>query len=532
MLQADTITIDRLFPSAPSRVEVVPRRKKKVAIVALYALENSGVRHITSILKHHGWAAHLLFFKQWYNNRVPNPTEREIELLCELVVREQYDVIGLSFGSPYWLIAREVTERIRAVKSDALIVWGGLHVTLSPETCMPYADVLCVGEGEYPFMELMERLERGEDYYDVPNLWIHKGDEVIKNEVQPLHNSLDELPFRDLGGEDKYFIDYDKVTMHDPELDNREFRVHASRGCPYRCAYCYNSSLAEVYPTGNYQRLRSVGDVIEEIKHARGIMKNMTRVKFDDDTFVFPREWLEEFCERYPVEVGLPFYILLTPQAAKEGNLAMLKKAGLKHIQMGIQSASEDEAKEVFGRTSTNAEVTRFAKMNRRLKIQITYDLIVDDPLATSRDKETLYTFLMGLPGPYRLFLYSLTLFPRSAVASTFIDRGISTPLDVEGYATKSFRQFRVSLDYPRSKEDRFYLALIVLITKEFVPRSFIRACHDSEFFRENPDILLRLSQAANLVKMAQIAAEWGMRGELSLFKIREYGSLSRMITQ
>lgn len=532
MSTQDTIQIERLAANLPPRIEVTPKRTKRVAVVALYALENSGVRHITSILKQHGWQADLIFFKQWYNNRVPNPTDRELALLCEKIAREKYDVVGISFGSPYWHIAREITARLRAVHPNAMYLWGGLHVTLSPETCIPYADVICVGEGEYPMIELMERLEQGRTYYDVPNLWVHKGDDIVKNEVQPLHNGLDELPHRDLGGLDKFFIDYDKMVQHDPELDNREFRVHASRGCPYRCAYCYNSSLAEVYPSGNYQRLRSVDNVIDEIKKARAIMPHMGRVKFDDDTFVFPREWLEEFGEKYTREVGLPFYILLTPQAAKESNLALLKKAGLQHIQMGIQSASEDEAKEVFNRTSTNAEVLRFAKMNRRLKIQVTYDLIIDDPLATTRDKETLFKFLMGLPGPYRLFLYSLTLFPRSEVADTFINRGISTPLDIEGYSTKSFRQFRVSLDYPRSKEDRFYLALIVLITKEFVPRSFISAAHQSEFFRENPDVLLRLSQAANLVKMAQIAAEWGIRGELSLFKIREYGNIGRMITQ
>lgn len=515
-------------------VEVMPRRSLKVAIVALYALENSGVRHLTAMLKAQGWRADLIFFKQWFNNRVATPSEQELEILVELIAREGYDVVGLSFGSPYWMVAREVTERLRARHPRALYIWGGLHVTLAAEQCLPFADLLCVGEGEYPLTELLEALEVGRPYDKIGNLWGHYADGTsFRNPVRTLHNHLDALPHRDLGGDDKYFIDYDKLMRHDPELENREFRIHASRGCPYKCAYCYNSSLAEVFPgAGNYQRIRSVDNVIDEIQRARKIMHNMTRVKFDDDTFVFPQEWLQEFCEKYPKEVGLPFYILLTPQAAKENNLAALKKVGLQHIQMGIQSASEDEALEVFGRTSTNAEVMRFAKMNQRLKIQVTYDLIIDDPFASTRDKETLYRFLMTLPGPYRLFLYSLTLFPKSEVADTFIRRGLVSPVDVEGYATKSFRQFRVSLDYPRSKEDTFYLALIVLITKGFVPRAFIQAAHDSAFFRENPDVLLKISQAANLVKMAQIAAEWGLRGELSLFKIREYGSIARMITQ
>lgn len=533
MILASSSRPDALETTAPLQPSS-QKRTQKVAIVALYALENSGVRHLTAMLKAHGWQADLIFFKQWFNNRVANPSPDEFTLLEDLIVRGEYDVVGISFGSPYWQVAQEVTRRLRARHARALYVWGGLHVTLAAEQCIPYADVICVGEGEFPMLELLSALEEGASYTHIDNLWGHGPDgRIWKNPVRTLHNHLDALPFRDLGGKDKHFIDYDRVMKHDPELENRELRIHASRGCPYKCAYCYNSSLAEVFPgAGNYQRIRSVSNVIEEIQLARKVMHHLTRVKFDDDTFVFPQEWLDEFCERYPNEVGLPFYILLTPQAARENNLSMLKKAGLMHIQMGIQSASEDEAMEVFGRTSTNAEVMRFARMNQRLQIQVTYDLIIDDPFATARDKDTLFHFLMELPGPFRLFLYSLTLFPRSEVADTFIRRGMVTPLEIEGPATKSFRQFRVSLDYPRSKEDTFYLALIVLITKGFVPRSWIYGAHQSAFFRENPEILLRMSQAVNLVKMAQIALEWGARGELSLFKIREYGSLARMITQ
>ncbi len=511
-----------------------PRRKLKVAIVALYAVENSGVRHLSSMLKSHGWPVDLVFFKHWRNNRVEEPSERECDLLARKMAEGKYDVVGFSFGSPYWKIAIRVSGIVRKALPDALILWGGLHVTLVPEACLPHADVLCVGEGEFPMLDLMNALESGERIDGIPNLWGRRPDGTwFRNPVRPLHDSLDSLPFRDMGGKDKFIIDRDRIEQHDPELDNRELRIHASRGCPYRCAYCYNSSLAEVYgATGNYHRIRSVGNVLEEIREARKVMRNLTRIKFDDDTFLFPERWLEEFCRRYPREVGLPFFILLTPQAVRESTLIRLKKAGLSHVQIGIQTASEDEAVEVFGRTSSNDQVVRFARLNQRLGIDVTYDIIIDDPVATRRDKDTLFRFLMDLPGPFRLFLYSLTLFPRSGVSEDFIARGICTEEDIEGHATKSFRQFRVSLDYPRSKEDTFYLALFVLLTKRFVPRSFIWACHDSEFFRENPHLLLRISQAANLVQMARIALEWGLKGELSLFKIREYGSLSRMITQ
>ncbi len=509
-------------------------KKLKVVIVALYAVENSGVRHLSAILKKHGWPVDLVFFKHWRNNRVEEPTEVELALLADKLSSGGYDVVGFSFGSPYWSVARRLSKVVKRTLPNALLIWGGLHVTLVPDECLPYADLLCLGEGEFPLLDLLTALERGEPYDRIPNLWGRRADgSIFRNPVRPLIENLDALPFRDIGGPDKFIIDRDRMLQHDPELDNRELRIHASRGCPYRCAYCYNSSLANIYgATGNYHRLRTVGNVLEEIKVARRIMPNLTRVKFDDDTFIFPEPWIDEFCSRYPREVGLPFFILLTPQAVNETVLIRLKRAGLRHVQIGIQTASADEAAEVFGRSSSNEQVIRFAKLNQRLRLDVTYDIIIDDPLATTKDKDKLFQFLMSLPGPYRLFIYSLTLFPRSGVSEDFMSLGICTEDDIEGRATKSFRQFRVSLDYPRGKEDTFYLALFVLVTKPFVPRSWIWAFYRSEFFRENPHLLLRLSQVVNLAQMAKIALEWGLKGELSFFKIREYGSLSRMITQ
>ena len=59
-------------------------------MVGLYGIENSGVRHLTSMLKQRGgYRADLMFFKDWRHNRVEWPTEDEYGLLVDLIERDR-----------------------------------------------------------------------------------------------------------------------------------------------------------------------------------------------------------------------------------------------------------------------------------------------------------------------------------------------------------------------------------------------------------------------------------------------------------
>src|SRR6516165_4926841 len=77
-------------------------------------------------------------------------------------------------------------------------------------------------------------------------------------------------------------------------------------------------------------RRRSVDDLITEIKDVAQRYPVARFVRFADDVFVVNKEdeWLEEFAERYPKEVGLPFYCLIRCNALTENVARLLQKAG------------------------------------------------------------------------------------------------------------------------------------------------------------------------------------------------------------
>ncbi len=503
----------------------------RVALISLYGVENIGIRILASVLKRQGAQVRLYFFKKWMNNSVRMPTVRETELLTGSLRSFDPAVIGIGFGSPYAAIARRLTNEIRAAVSST-IVWGGVHPTVCPEDCIEHADAVCVGEGEYPLAELVAAVGEGRPFDDILNLWVRNGPCVKRNPVRPLVEDLDGLPYPDYGTTGKYFIDNGQCFEEEPLARSAELRVCASRGCPFNCSYCHTSALRAIYEgKGRYFRQHSVAYVIGSLAHAVRSLRPR-RIKFDDDTFISDPAWVKEFAQSYRAAVGIPFEALAHPFFLKPGPLEDLKAAGLVKLEVGIESASEKESRRVFNRVPCNDAVLAFSRMNKRLRIETGYDIIMDDPLAGFQDKKDTLFFLLTLERPFDITMFSLTAFPKTALAGLLLEKNLIAPDDIEGRACKSLRQYRVSFDRGRSDEDRFFISLISLTSKNFVPRALIRAFFKSGYLRRNPFLLECFSQAVNACKIMVIAWKTALRGEFTGMKFGEYSNLGKLLIQ
>ena len=71
---------------------------------------------------------------------------------------------------------------------------------------------------------------------------------------------------------------------------------------------------------------------------------------FCDDSFLAASsEEIEQFSEAYRDAVGVPFFVLATPETVTDDKLSCLVDAGLRHVEMGIQSGSPTTL-EAYGR--------------------------------------------------------------------------------------------------------------------------------------------------------------------------------------
>lgn len=338
------------------------------------------------------------------------PTSVEEELFVKQIIALDPKLVGISVLSPYVSVARRLTRLIKD-NSPALVVWGGIHPTISPETCIDEADIICVGEGEGAITDLATRLRDGKEYLHIENLWINNGGHVIRNPMRPLIQNLDSLPISSSGNDSFYFIDSDKITSSDPLLWNGYLWVQTSRGCPFACSYCVNSLLHPLFKNlGPYTRRRSVDSVISEIKKNKSEATDY--VYFFDETFGDDESWLDEFESRYKKEIGLPFAVEYHPKMVKPGMLKKLVNSGLHTIKIGIQAGSDHLRNHIFHRPGKNEDIVALANNIADYGVIIRYDLIMNNPYDTEASLKNTIDLLLQLPKPLSFNLYSLQYFP------------------------------------------------------------------------------------------------------------------------
>jgi len=507
-------------------------KKINIAIVSLYALENNGVRHVASSLREAGFNVVEIYFKDWVNNNFPWPSETEVQNLLQLLSDRKIDIIGFSVrASAFHRMAKYLTERVR----DHLgipILWGGMHPTFMPELAIEVADFISIGEVDHAVVEFFRRFEEGEDLSTCPSFWMRKDGVVHKNDLAPLVD-LNEIPFRDFHTQgDKYHIEGNSIKSGDPFITNPEYTLLASRGCPYwTCTFCSNTVTKPLYDgLGKNFRLRSVENIIQEMEYAMTLCQNIKVVRFDDEVFPIRKGWIEEFAEKWPKRVGIPFEVLVDPRMVSYDPLKKLKDAGLRAICMGIQ-ANDRVNYEHYHRPVPNSQIIECQKVFRQVGITANLQIIWDDPFSTEQDKDELFHMLMELERPFELYLFGLTIYPRTHLARTLLREGKITEKDIEGVNTHAFEQFRVDLNYPRPKADQRWLGLIVLLNKNFLSKEIIWKIYHSEYFKEHPEVLIYMAQTVNLVKMAGVFAQMTARGEMTPLLIKRWVNPRSLVT-
>jgi len=308
-----------------------------------------GVMSISAYLKRAGHQVDLLFKDEEKNNFFPKIKAYDPDLVAFSSMTGEH--------THYLEIATEVKKNL-----DVPILMGGPHTTFFPEVINHTSvDIICRGEGEEAAVELCDRLDGGQDYRDVRNLWVKQNGTIFKNDIGPGENNLDNYPIQDR----EIYYKYKYLR----EYPTKPFVT--ARGCPYQCSYCFNREYNQLYH-GKAKVLRrySVKRVIEEILQVKRHYP-LKRVLFNDDIFVLDKSWLEEFVPLYKREVGLPFACNFHINIANEELVRLLKEAGCYLACFGIESGDQELRKLILKRNTTDEQIYQTASLFRKHDIKM-----------------------------------------------------------------------------------------------------------------------------------------------------------------
>ncbi len=308
-----------------------------------------GIAYVAAALKKAGHRVELLTYD--------NPVERD--QLVEDVKRFQPNLAGFSVATNQYKYAREYSGWIKEDVGVPLVV-GGVHATLDPEKVMAHTlwDYLVVGEGEEAAVELADALEADRDPSAILNLWARKGDDVVRNEIRPLVENLDSLPYPD-----REIFDEEHLL----EGDRKVFSFLAGRGCPYACTYCFNTGFRRLYKgKGKWVRFRSPDNLLGEIRLL--VPQYSPRIlDFNDDIFTLDRDWTMTFLEGYRREFGFPFRCNVRVETVDRTVLEALKEAGCDAIRVGVEQGDEEFRRKVLKRNMTNEQIEQVFRWAREI---------------------------------------------------------------------------------------------------------------------------------------------------------------------
>ncbi|HHT9112404.1 MAG TPA: B12-binding domain-containing radical SAM protein [Candidatus Wunengus sp. YC65] len=286
------------------------------------------------------------------------------------------DLIAVSVLESTYPTALRLLRAIDGYKIP--IVVGGVFATFAPEIVISNKDVtmVCIAEGEVALIELCKRMATGEDYSNVENLWVKKGNEIIKNGLRSL-------------------VDINKQPMPDYSLFEKErfFRpmagkvyktvpIETERGCPYACTFCNSPSTAKLYRESqarSFFRKKKMQCIQQELRYL--IKKwDAEYIYFTADTFLaISNKEFDEFADIYS-EFKLPFWLQSRAETITEYRAKRLKEIGCHRISLGLEHGNNDFRKRVLKKQFDNDQIIKASKVLADVGIPLTVNNIIGFP--------------------------------------------------------------------------------------------------------------------------------------------------------
>jgi anaerobic magnesium-protoporphyrin IX monomethyl ester cyclase len=268
-------------------------------------------------------------------------TRANIQTLVDLVSEESPSFVGLSVVTgPSIIPSLQASMGIKD-RCDVPIVWGGLQPTLLPEltlakTCI---DLLAIGEGEETVVELARVLSqhgfKPDQLADISGIAWKENGQVVFTKARPYIRNLDDISAA------WHHLDIERYIRPEIYLASewgegweRATAINTSRGCPWRCGFCYNQAVNK-----RTFRAQSAARVIQDIENLKD-RYDISGIRFSEDHFFSDSRRALEIIRN----TGIPWSATIRVDDLTRGGESFVKELAENQcavLRCGVESGSQ-----------------------------------------------------------------------------------------------------------------------------------------------------------------------------------------------
>jgi ribosomal peptide maturation radical SAM protein 1 len=361
-----------------------------------------------------------LFAQHVFDNQLPSEDEFRRYLLsqyhnwdgCEAIFRvrrmigpfldhciestrwQDYAIVG--FGSMFEqnLASIALAKQIKQLDPHKTIVFGGANcegdMGLESLRCFKAIDFVCQGEADFSFPELVECLFAGRPIVDVPGVLYRVDGHSVRGRECETVKDLDCVALPNYSDYFKQIADHGL-----PFSICSEIQMETSRGCWWgakrQCRFCGLNAANIKY------RSKSKGRVLDELNHliqTYGTQYDIHLISMVDNVLDmnYFKDVLPEL-KRQAIGVDLFYEVKAN---LKQDEVRMLRDAGVKWIQPGIESLSPHVLK-LMAKGVTALQNIQLLKHCSRYGVYPTWNIIYGFPGETESDYQEMIDLILRI---------------------------------------------------------------------------------------------------------------------------------------
>jgi anaerobic magnesium-protoporphyrin IX monomethyl ester cyclase len=329
------------------------------------------------------------------------------------------DVLGMSCWTANRRGVAFAAEFMRRTHPATTIVVGGPHATPLAEELLqhtPSIDVVCVGESDVTFRELLDRKAAGASFMGLAGAVVREGTRTVRG---PKRKNIEDLD-----------------TLACPQHYFPTHIVMTSRGCPWACTFCGAEAS-----WGRGFRSNSIEYVVDAMASAlRQLPVKMLQIK--DDTFTTHKKRVIELCRAIRAR-GLQFFWSCDTRVdlLSEELLLEMRLAGCQRLSLGVESGSQTIL-DAIDKKITPAEILESTQLAKKVGIKVRYYMMLGNRGETKSTFDETLAFL-ELAKPHEYVFACLSIYPGTRdfadAEKRFLDRQI--------YFKEDFQEFKTPFD-------------------------------------------------------------------------------------